>query len=173
MFYFWSRSMKYLLSFIFIVSCSLPLLSFAQSPSSREAYGNTPIQILDTVVDKANKDFQIQETALDNATSLQSQYSNQWYQITSTLDRVRLNIYPYLQRAVYVGLSVAVILLIYNGFLMVTNAIHKEWDITKVKTNIFNIIIWVIILTGFYFIIRLAAAIITSIFWWFTGSTWF
>jgi hypothetical protein len=48
---------------------------------------------------------------------------------------------------VYIGLSIAVILLIYNGFLMVTNAVHKEGETAKIKKNIINIVIGVIILT--------------------------
>lgn len=156
--------MKHLLASIIILSSLLPFLSFTQAQTSRKAYGNTPIQILDSVVDKANEKFKIQDTALDNPNASESTYDSNVYPIASTLDRVRLHIYPYLQWAVYVGLSLAVILLIYNGFLMVTNAIHKEGDIAKVKKNIFNIIVGVLILTGFYFIIRLTVAVITSIF---------
>jgi hypothetical protein len=63
------------------------------------------------------------------------------------LDWFRQNINPYLQWTVYIGLSIAVILLIYNGLLMVTNAIHKEGETAKVKKNIMNIVIGVIILT--------------------------
>ncbi len=80
------------------------------------------------------------------------------------MDRFRNNINPYLQWAVYIGLSVAVILLIYNGLLMVTNAVHKEGEIAKIKKNIINIVIGVVILTGFYFIIKLAVSLINSIF---------
>jgi hypothetical protein len=57
------------------------------------------------------------------------------------LDWLRQNINPYIQRAVYLGLSIAVILLIYNGFLMVTNAVHKEGEAAKIKKNIINIVI--------------------------------
>lgn len=47
---------------------------------------------------------------------------------------------------------------------MVTNAVHKEGEIAKIKKNIFNIIIGVVVLTGFYFIIKLTVSIINSIF---------
>lgn len=47
---------------------------------------------------------------------------------------------------------------------MVTNAAHKEGDMSKVKKNIINIIIGVIILTGFYFIIKLTVSVINAIF---------
>ncbi len=149
----------------------LPIFSFAQD-SSRWQYGWNPIQILDNVVSDANTDYKIQQTALDQANAIQWSYASQ-YKIANTLDRFRNNINPYLQRTVYIWLSAAVILLIYNGFLMVTNAVHNEWETAKVKKNIINIIIWVIILTWFYFIIKLTVSVINSLFggyWW---NTWF
>ncbi len=163
--------MKKLILAIVILCYSLPLLSFAQS-DSRSKYGNNPIQILDTVVGEANDEYKIQQTALDNATDKQWAYASQ-YKIANTLDRFRNNINPYLQWAVYIGLSVAVILLIYNGLLMVTNAVHKEGEIAKIKKNIINIVIGVVILTGFYFIIKLAVSLINSIFWGYWGNTGF
>lgn len=149
----------------------LPLLSFAQT-DTRWQYGNDPISILDNVVRDANEDVRVQQTSLDNATDKEWAYASQ-YKITNTLDWLRNNINPYLQWAVYIWLSIAVILLIYNGFLMVTNAVHKEGETAKIKKNIINIVIGVIILTGFYFIIKLATSIINSIFWWYGWDTWF
>ncbi|MFA7298131.1 MAG: hypothetical protein WC010_00590 [Candidatus Absconditabacterales bacterium] len=149
----------------------LPLLSFAQT-DTRGQYGNDPISILDNVVRDANEDVRVQQTSLDNATDKEGAYASQ-YKITNTLDWLRNNINPYLQWAVYIGLSIAVILLIYNGFLMVTNAVHKEGETAKIKKNIINIVIGVIILTGFYFIIKLATSIINSIFGGYGGDTGF
>ena len=58
------------------------------------------------------------------------------------------NIHPYIQWLVYAGLALATILLIYNGFLMVTNVVNGgEGDISKVKKNIMYIGIGVIVLT--------------------------
>jgi len=152
------------------VCYTLPLFSFAQT--SRGQYGDDPIKILDKVVGEANDEYKIQQTALDSATDKQWAYASQ-YKIANTLDRFRNNINPYLQRAVYIWLSVAVILLIYNGLLMVTNAVHKEGETAKIKKNIINIVIWVVILTWFYFIIKLTVSIINSIFWGYGGDTWF
>lgn len=140
--------------------------------SSRGKYGGDPIQILDNVVSEANKDYKIQQTALDSATDKQWWYESQ-YKIANTLDWFRQNINPYLQWAVYIWLSAAVILLIYNGLLMVTNAVHKEGETAKIKKNIMNIVIGVVVLTGFYFIIKLTVSIINSIFWDYWGDTWF
>ena len=165
--------MKKLILVILALCYSLPLFSFAQS-DNRWKYGANPIQILDNVVQNANDTpwYQVQQTALDGATDKQWGYASS-YKIANTLDWLRNNINPYLQWAVYIGLSVAVILLIYNGFLMVTNAVHGEWEMAKVKKNIINIVIGVIILTWFYFIIKLAVSLINSIFWWSSGSIGF
>ncbi len=163
--------MKKFVLFIFAVVYLLPLFIFAQS-DSRGEYGTDPIRILDRVKDEANDDFQIQQTSLDDATDMEWAYARQ-YKIANTLDRFRNNINPYLQRAVYIGLSAAVILLIYNWFLMITNAVHKEWETAKIKKNITNIIIGVIILTWFYFIIKLVVSIINSLFGGYGGNTWF
>ena len=163
--------MKKFILLLLILYSSLSSLSFAQS-NNRGKYGADPIQILDTVVSNANTDYKIQQTALDSATATQWSYASS-YKIANTLDWLRNNINAYLQWAVYIGLSVAVILLIYNGFLMVTNAIHKEWETAKVKKNIINLVIGVIVLTGFYFIVKLAVSLINSIFWWYGWNTGF
>ncbi len=154
-------SLMFIISFISI--------SYAASRWTPES---DPFQVLEAVKDKANEQYKIQETALDQITDEVGSYQRQ-YKISNTLDYIRQNIYPYLQWIVYVWLAIAVILIIYNWFLMVTNGIHNQWDMTKVKKNLMNIVIWVILLTWFYFILRLMVAIITSIFGWDTGSTWF
>jgi len=140
----------------------LTSFSFAQVDTWWK-YGRDPTAILDTVVNNANEDYQIQETALDGVTNDQWWYANE-YKIANTLSYFTNNIQPYIQRAVYVWLTCAVILLIYNGLLMVTNSIHKEWDSEKVKKNVINIAIWIIVLTWFYAIIKLMVAIINMVF---------
>jgi hypothetical protein len=43
----------------------------------------------------------------------------------------------------YIGLSMAVLAIIYNGFLMVTNSVHGNGTSEKVKSRIINICIGV------------------------------
>ncbi|MFA5748367.1 MAG: hypothetical protein WC872_04655 [Candidatus Absconditabacterales bacterium] len=157
--------MKKIIYIIFINAIILNLSNFSFAEvGSRGKYGSTPVEILDQIKGKANaNNYEIQETALNGVTDLQGSYPQQ-YKIANTLDYIRMNIDPYLQRIVYIGLSVAVILLIYNGLLMVTNGIHKEGDITKLKKNFINIAIGILLLTGFYFILKLIIGLITSIF---------
>jgi hypothetical protein len=52
----------------------------------------------------------------------------------------------------YIGLSAATILLIWNGFKLVTSS-DREKQMTTFKKNLIYIIIWVVLLVAFYFII--------------------
>jgi len=80
------------------------------------------------VASEANDEYRIQETQLDDVSPLQGSYPSQ-YRLTNALDAIRKNIGPYIDRAFFVGLAFAVILIIYNGFLLVTNTLHgkAEW----------------------------------------------
>lgn len=153
-----TRRKKIVISLLFAPVC----LTFAAS-DNWGGYGSNPVEVLDSVVGEANKIDQIQETALDGISSTQGAYG-QDFKISNTLEYLRLHIATYLQWIVYISLSLAVILLIYNGFLMVTHVVHKEGDFSKIKKNIMNIFIWVIILTSFYAIIKLVIGILNSIF---------
>lgn len=148
---------------------SFPLLSFAQEWTWGK-YGNDPITILDNVKDQANEDYRIQDTALDSVTDLEWSYGGK---MANTLDWLRKNINPYIQWVVYIWLSTAVILLIYNWFLMVTNAVHQEGEFDKVKKRFIYILVGVLLLTWFYFIIKLVVALLNSIFGGYGWDTWF
>lgn len=129
--------------------------------TSRSNLWNTPSTVLDRVAERVNRD-RIQENALNDTSNTQWQYASE-YKITNTLDALRVQITPYIQWTMFIGLSLAVMLLIYNGFLMVTNWLHGEWDTSKVKTRIMNIIIGVVLLTWFYIIIQVGLAAIEYI----------
>lgn len=161
--------MKKIFAAILFGSLLLGSLTVFAQQESRWWYGNDPIEVLDRVVWEANKDVEFQETALDNITDKEGGFQAQ-YKISNTLDYLRVNIAPYLQWAVYIWLVVAVILIVYNGFLMVTHTINKEWDFGKVKARIWYIAIGVLLLTGFYAIIKLVVWLINSIFG--TGPGW-
>jgi hypothetical protein len=76
------------------------------------------------------------------------------------LDALRIAIAPYLQRAAYIALAVATIGIIYNGFLLVTG----QGDLGAARTSITNILIGVIIVTGFYAIIRIFVSLMSALF---------
>ena len=113
---------------LFIFSLFVPVcFTFAASTTSdkRGVYGQQPADVLANVVSQANSTQSSQDTPLNNINSDSPTYDSN-YKIANTLDWLRMNIGTYLQWAVYIGLTVAVILLIYNGFLMVTHTITKS-----------------------------------------------
>ncbi len=127
--------------------------------STSQRQGN-PMQMLDNFANKVNKNDRIQDTALNDISNIQWQYASE-FKITNTLDSIRIQIAPYIQRAMYIGLSLATLGIIYNGFLMVTNSIHWNWTNELVKQRIEKIAIWVWLLTWFYAIIQLLLAAIS------------
>ncbi|HPC34178.1 MAG TPA: hypothetical protein PLP73_00825 [Candidatus Absconditabacterales bacterium] len=164
------KFLKHTLS-IFLFSIVMIGTSLAQHGKWGD-YGSNPMQIFNTFVDNANDEgnYNIQETALDGVTDQQGGYARS-FKITNTLDYIRNNLDPYIQRAIYVGLVLAVIAVIYLGFLLVTNAVHKEGDWTKIKTKIGYVVMGVLLLGGFYFIIKVMVALITSLFGGSTGHS--
>ena len=149
--------------------CSFSLLIgngylYAQDISNtRAGRGSSPEEIVNTIADKANEDQKIQDTKFDTINNRQWGYGSD-YQITNTLEWIRKNIQPYLQWMLYLGLSWATILLIWNWFRLVTNSAVSWSDMKTVKGNIQSIFIGVIIMTSFLVIIKLVMAIMNMFF---------
>lgn len=164
-----TRNKIYIFISILLISASGLLLNdtFAQR-GKRGEYGTNPVGILDKIAGDANDTtagYKVQDTALDGVDAGPGKY-----RIHNTLDRIRKNISPYMQWMVYIGLTAAVILLIYNGFLLSTGALHEAGKREKVRGNIMNIAIGVLILTWFYAIFRLTIAVINAVFG--AGTPW-
>lgn len=136
--------------------------SFAQN-NSRWSWGSSPEDILNNVANKANQQYDIQDSPLERVNERQWWYPLQ-YRIANTLDSVRVNLAIYIQWIVFLGLAMATIGLIYIWFLMVTNGVANEGTIEKIKPRIVGIVVWVLLITGFYAILRLFTAIITTLF---------
>lgn len=142
--------------FLAFVSCS-----FAIQYESK--WSDNPMDTLTNMVDDANKWwYKIQDTALDEINDLE--WINKKYKITNTLEYLRKNIDPYMQWAIYVWLVLATVVLIYMWFLLVTWWIHKSWDFSKLKTRFGYVVVWVLLLTWFYVILKVAVALINTIF---------
>lgn len=157
------KILSYSIFSLLVVLVSIPF-SDVYAQNNWWERGSTPIKILEKVRDKANNDrwYEIQDTALDNI--MENAPKTNPYRIHSTLELVRRKINVYLQWMMYIGLSVATILLIYNGFLMVTGAFHKSWDFSEVKKNVSRIIVWVLIMSAFWAIVKLILAAVNLIF---------
>lgn len=131
--------------------------------NTRVGRGDSPEEIVNTIADKANEDLKIQDTRFNTINNKQGGYGAD-YQITNTLEWIRKNIQPYLQWILYIGLTGATILLIWNGFRLVTNSAISWWDMKTVKGNIKTLLIGVIIMTSFLAIIKLVMAVMNMFF---------
>ncbi|GHW02940.1 hypothetical protein AGMMS50249_7260 [candidate division SR1 bacterium] len=138
----------------------------AQSGSSLRNNTSTPTQLLDSIVGKANESDRINDTTLDGVTSQDSTSSssgNPQFRITNTLGWISAHLHPYLQRIVFLGLTIATILIIYNGFMMVTNTLHDQGEIKKIQKNFVYIGIGVVILVGFYYLLDFVVAVLNML----------
>ena len=119
------------------------------------------MEILNNVAGEANGEYKIQETALDGVDSNQGAFASK-YKIANTLDSIRIKIAPYLQYLFYFGLGLAVLLIIYTGFLLVTGAFSGE-DSKKAIARVKNIAIGVVVLTGFSKIVQLFLSLLSDV----------
>jgi hypothetical protein len=126
-------------------------------------YGNTPNEILKKVK-KDSDPFDMIETRLDDNLNTGSQAFWATNRITNTLDQLRENLDPFVQWMVFIGLTFAVILIIWNAFGLSTSGVTGDDSAAKdIKGKIYNIIKWVVIITAGFFIIRLLLSAITYI----------
>lgn len=139
-----------------IVLCSINTYADRQG---RGDLGSNPGDILDYIAGEVNED-RIQDTALNDISPTQWQYASQ-YRLTNTLDAIRTQITPYIQWAMYIGFTAIVILIVYNGFLMVTNSVNGgAGDTSQIKTNLKNLALWWVGLGSIYLIIEGGMALI-------------
>lgn len=129
-------------------------------------FGSEPKTIATTVAELANikKSTSVQDTRLNDVTNnpIWGKTIGKQYQISNTLIWLSTSnnwIMPYIQWTLYIWLTWATILLIWNGFLIVTGKKPSE-----TKENIKWILIWVILMTWFYAIIEIISAIINFFF---------
>lgn len=153
------------LLFILLWSCLFSLGASLFSPANASSLQGDPFDIVDTMVKNSQGAFDVQENKLNSINAKSSSISHGGkYKIAGTLDRLRKNIQPYLQWLVFFGLSFATILLIWNGFLLVTNSSLGSWDPKTVKENIKNIVIGVLIMSGFVAILKIVLAVLNMFF---------
>ncbi len=129
----------------------------------RGRYGETPIKVFDNAAwDVNTEDGKVQENALNTVSDTEGSYPHQ-YKISNTLESIRKHIYPYLDWLVYIGTTLAVILLIYNWVRLIVGM--WSFDHSKALWNIKNIAIWVWVLRWFRAILKLSLIIINAVAW--------
>jgi len=72
---------------------------------------------------------------------------------------------PYIQWIIFFGMSLSVILIIYNGATIVMSA-GDDSKLKSAKDNIQHILIGVLVLWGFYFILRVVGGLLLNLIWW-------
>ena len=136
----------------------------ADKPISWSQYGSTPSDIVESIADMANEEnaTEVQDTRLNNINNTPSGGIWKRYQISNTfiwLTKDKDGLAPYIQWTIYIWMVAATILLAWNWFLLVTGR-----KINDAKENIKYIVLWVIIMTGFYVVIAIVTAILNYFF---------
>lgn len=153
----------YKILFLWICGMFIWLLGNSYWENTGSKWANSPIFLLDQFWHDVNSWDRIQDTALNDFNPNQWQYASE-YRIANTFDALRIQIAPYIQWVMYIWLSLAIIGIVYNGFLMVVKpAWVTSWESSKVKSRLLNIVNWVFLLTGFYVIIQAILAIISYV----------
>jgi len=156
---------KVLYSFIWIFAAFISsfLISNTANAQTDRNFNQSPVRILETVKKNANakKSEEVQKTQLDNTTSkwctdigVDSRFT-----FTRTLCYIKNNVWSYLQYVMFIWLTAATILIIRNGFKLVTSD-DREKQISTFKKNLIYIIIWVALLLGFYYFLDIYVWII-------------
>lgn len=131
------------------------------SIKSRWDGGDSASAIFDRIIRDANQWETIQDTAIE------IEKVNEWafdgrYRIANTVDSLKNEIAPYLQRFLYATLSIATILIIITGFQLVTSS-QSSYDTKKAISKLKNIAIWVGIFTGVYVFMKLFLVVLVYI----------
>ena len=143
------------MKFLYTLFSSLFLLmAFILPVSQVEArdFEKGPIKILEDVITEKTRD--ILATPWNNATSkwCRDIWVDSRFTFTRTLCYIKNNSWGYLQYIMFIWLTFATILIIRNGFKLVTST-DREKQFTTFKKNMIYIIIWIVLLTWFYYFI--------------------
>ena len=164
------------ISLFLLFGIGLSSITYAQEldddseKTSSRAFTDDPTDLLKMVKHKANDDngSRVQVTPVNNVTSKVSycdiNVTDSRFTLTKTFCSIKLAIKWYLQYIIYIWLAWATIFIIRNWFKIVT-ATDKEGQMKKFKDNMIKLIIWVILLTSFYFILDVFVSVVNFIAW--------
>lgn len=135
---------------------------------------SNPVDLLNRVKYLANDDKwnEVQVTPLNNVSGNSSaarsycdiDVPDKRFTITKTVCSIKHWIRDYLQYVMYIWLAAATIFIIWNGFLIVTSS-DREKQMWVFKKNMINLIIWVVLITSFYFILDVFVSVVNFIAW--------
>lgn len=133
---------------------------------SKRVFTDKATDLLKKTYREANDDnnTKVQATSLDNVGS--KRCNELWtpsnFTISRTLCSIKYSVKWYLQWIMYIWLVAATIFIIRNWFKIVT-ATDKEAQMKAFTKNMKNLIIWVLLLTCFYFILEAFVSIVNFI----------
>lgn len=119
-------------------------------------YENNP---LDTV--KAIMDHSVNDTVLNYVDADEGQFQSD-AQLANTLDSARYKFDDYLELATVLGLITASILIIYNGLRLVLAPLSDD-QVAAVSKRLMYLGIWVLLLTWFFFILKVLLSFLVDI----------
>lgn len=164
----------FLAIFVLIISISSTVLAQWVVKDWEDWIADTsnPVDLLKRVHYEANDDdgSKVQVTPLNHVSSKAGSdhcdivITDSRFTLTKTLCSIKYYIKDYLQYIMYIWLTGATIFIIRNGFRIVM-ATDKEKQIWIFKKNMINLIIWVILLTSFYFILDVFVSVVNFIAW--------
>lgn len=143
--------LKRILSFLFIVCGLISLNCWWATSATWSAVQDDPLTVVDVLKSKA------QDTKLNDIPMAEGSETP----IYDTFKEISNRVGPYIQWAIYIWLSVATILLIFNWVLLVVSPLKDTY--ANVKTRVTSIFLWVATLTWFFLIIKLLMSIIANI----------
>ena len=156
------KKLKWLMLALFgvvFVFFTLPTFSAPQFKNNSKYFStkSEATTLTKKIWEDTNKTDPVQNTDLDGVNSKGScaelgLWATSNFTITKTLCYLKEHINDYLQYAVYFWLVAATIFLIRNWFRIVTSQ-DREAQMKKFIKNLKYIAIWVILITGFYYII--------------------
>lgn len=161
---------KFYYGFIGLLWTMLLLVSpcFVWATDGTNVFNWGATKLLDDIYsDQKQNNEAVQDTKMDyvssdacNELSLDGRFT-----ISKTLCYIKQSLHHYLQYVIYVGLSAAVIFLIWNGFKIITSS-DREKEMGNFKKNLKYLIIWVILLVSFYAIIEIFVSVVNLLSPW-------
>ena len=157
------KKIWYLFMWIFAAFVSSFLIPNIANAQTDRDFSQKPEKILETVKNNANKkkSEEVQKTQLDETTSKKCSDigTDSRFTFTRTLCYIKNNSWSYLQYIMFIWLTAATILIIWNWFKLVTSP-DREKQMSAFKKNLIYITIWVTLLLGFYYFLDIYVWII-------------
>lgn len=117
--------------------------------------------LLDRIVGEEKDDTWIIQTDLDRVDQAEWVFAPE-YKISNTLDSSRTKLGSYLEWAVFIWLSAAVALIVYNWLLLVLSPLAED-QMAQVKKRLMYIIAGTLWMTWFYFVMKILLSILAEV----------